>query len=77
MKTKKRGEISLEEAIELRASIRGETGDDEQFMRRLRLRSTNKLCTVIHVHKCVEGKYLGYVHLDNTPRDKAAAVYWN
>jgi hypothetical protein len=76
MKTKKRGEIGLDEALGLRTVIRGEAGDDEQFMRRLRLRSVNKLCTVIHVHKCVDGKYLGYVHIDNTPRDKAAAASW-
>jgi hypothetical protein len=77
MKTKKRGEINLDEALDLRIVIRGESGDDEQFMRRLRLRSVNKLCTVIHVHKCVDGKYLGYVHIDNTPRDKAAAASWD
>jgi len=76
MKTKKRGEIGPEDALLLRTAIRGETGDEGQFMRRLRLRSLSKLCTVIHVHKCEDGKYLGYVHIDNTPHDKAAAASW-
>lgn len=76
--TKKRGPISREDALALRAIIRGDAtvGIDAQFMRRMRLRG-GKLCTVICHHCCVAGRYSGYVHVDGTDHGKAASAYWN
>ena len=76
--TKKRGQINRDDALELRAIIRGDAtvGSDTQFMRRLRLRG-GKLCTVICHHCCVAGRYSGYVHIDGTDHGKAASACWN
>lgn len=77
IKTKTRGAISREDALELRGIIRGDSfvGNDEQFMRRMRLRG-GKMATVICHHCCVAGRYSGYVHVDGTPHSKGAAAYW-
>ena len=78
MKTKKRGEINREDAMALRGVIRGDSfvGNDEQFMRRLRLKGGSKLCTVIAHHCCVAGRYSGYVHIDGTDHGTVASAYW-
>ena len=75
--TRVRGEIGREEAVRMRAVIAGDlpAEEDEQFMRRLRLRG-GKLGTVIYTHRLIGDSHVGCVHIDNTPHDKAAAVRW-
>lgn len=70
--------INRDQAIELRASIRGDgtVGNDEQFLRRVVLRGVRKAATVVCHHCCVAGLYSGYAHVDGTPVTDAVAIQW-
>lgn len=63
--------ITREEAEALRGTF---VGNDDQFMRRLRIGQHS--ATVICHHCCVAGRYSGYVHLDEDPVTEAKGANW-